>query len=265
MLRNVRCLPDYDGSPALLIVGHDITELKAAQERALQSERLAAIGQMVAGLAHESRNALQRSQACLEMLALQLEDRPAAAQPDRPHPAGPGRPPPPLRGRPRVRGPDQAGHPRVPARRGLAARPGRTSSRSATAGTPSLHEPSRSLNLTLPGRPVPARAGLPQHPGQRPGRVPRSRRDPDRGRRRPRSTAGRRSGSRSATTGRGSTPSSATRSSTRSTPPRPRGPAWAWPSPSGSSRPTAAGSASASRRAGAPRSSSPCRENRTEP
>jgi two-component system, LuxR family, sensor kinase FixL len=78
MLRNVRCLPDYDGSPALLIVGHDITELKAAQERALHAERMAAIGQMCAGLAHESRNALQRSQACLEMLALKLEDRPTA-------------------------------------------------------------------------------------------------------------------------------------------------------------------------------------------
>ena len=72
MLRNVRCLPDYDGFPALLIVDHDITEQKAAQERALNSERLAAIGQMCAGLAHESRNALQRSQACLEMLALKL-------------------------------------------------------------------------------------------------------------------------------------------------------------------------------------------------
>jgi two-component system, LuxR family, sensor kinase FixL len=33
---------------------------------------------MVAGLAHESRNALQRSQACLEMLALHLRDRPEA-------------------------------------------------------------------------------------------------------------------------------------------------------------------------------------------
>ena len=59
-------------------MGHDITELKAAQDRALQSERMAAIGQMCAGLAHESRNALQRSQACLEMLALRLEDRPQA-------------------------------------------------------------------------------------------------------------------------------------------------------------------------------------------
>jgi PAS domain S-box-containing protein len=76
MLRNMRCLPDYDGAPALLIVGHDITELKRAQERALNSERMAAIGQMCAGLAHESRNALQRSQACLEMLDLKLRDRP---------------------------------------------------------------------------------------------------------------------------------------------------------------------------------------------
>lgn len=76
MLSNIRLLPDYDGSPALLIVGHDITELKRAQERALNSERMAAIGQMCAGLAHESRNALQRSQACLEMLELKLRDRP---------------------------------------------------------------------------------------------------------------------------------------------------------------------------------------------
>ena len=49
-----------------------------AQEQLLQSERLAAIGQMMAGLAHESRNALQRSQACLEMLGLEIKDRPAA-------------------------------------------------------------------------------------------------------------------------------------------------------------------------------------------
>jgi two-component system, LuxR family, sensor kinase FixL len=54
----------------------DITDLKRAEERAVQAARLAAIGQMVAGLAHESRNALQRSQACLEMLAMEVEDRP---------------------------------------------------------------------------------------------------------------------------------------------------------------------------------------------
>src|SRR5437763_1451539 len=55
-----------------------ITYVKQAQRRTLQAGRLAAIGQMVAGLAHESRNALQRSQACLEMLALAVRDRPEA-------------------------------------------------------------------------------------------------------------------------------------------------------------------------------------------
>jgi signal transduction histidine kinase len=59
-------------------LGHDITTVKQAQEQVLQSERLAAIGQMMTGLAHESRNALQRSQACLEMLAMEVQDRPAA-------------------------------------------------------------------------------------------------------------------------------------------------------------------------------------------
>jgi two-component system, LuxR family, sensor kinase FixL len=73
---NARRLDDFEGGPAILGVGQDVTELKRAQDRALQSERLAAIGQMVTGLAHESRNALQRSQACLEMLALADKDRP---------------------------------------------------------------------------------------------------------------------------------------------------------------------------------------------
>jgi PAS domain S-box-containing protein len=62
----------------ILAVGHDVTDLKQAQQRALQAERLAAIGQMVSGLSHEGRNALQRSQACLEMLALDVKDRPQA-------------------------------------------------------------------------------------------------------------------------------------------------------------------------------------------
>lgn len=75
---NARYLPDYEGAPGVLEVGQDITFLKESQERALQAERLAAIGQMVTGLAHESRNALQRSQACLEMLTLVVRDRPEA-------------------------------------------------------------------------------------------------------------------------------------------------------------------------------------------
>src|SRR4029077_2783817 len=77
---NVRHLLHYEDGPAILKVGQDITYLKQAQEQALQAERLAAIGQMVAGLAHESRNALQRSQACLEMLALEVKKQPKALE-----------------------------------------------------------------------------------------------------------------------------------------------------------------------------------------
>jgi signal transduction histidine kinase len=47
----------------------EVGKRKEAQEQALQAERLAAIGQMVAGLAHESRNSLQVIQASAEMLA----------------------------------------------------------------------------------------------------------------------------------------------------------------------------------------------------
>jgi PAS domain S-box-containing protein len=61
-----------------LKIHSDITDLKAAQERAFQAERLAAIGEMITGLAHESRNALQGSQGCLYRLSWRLEDRPEA-------------------------------------------------------------------------------------------------------------------------------------------------------------------------------------------
>jgi two-component system, LuxR family, sensor kinase FixL len=47
----------------------DISERKRAEEQALQAERLTAIGTAMTGLAHESRNALQRSQASLDMLS----------------------------------------------------------------------------------------------------------------------------------------------------------------------------------------------------
>jgi two-component system, LuxR family, sensor kinase FixL len=43
-----------------------------------QADRLATIGEMVAGLAHESRNALQRSEACLERLRFRLTEQPEA-------------------------------------------------------------------------------------------------------------------------------------------------------------------------------------------
>lgn len=70
---NAQRLDDFDGEAAVLAVGQDFTEQREAQERLLRSERLAGIGQMIAGIAHESRNALQRIQSCTEMLELQVE------------------------------------------------------------------------------------------------------------------------------------------------------------------------------------------------
>ncbi|MHC4133364.1 MAG: PAS domain S-box protein [Planctomycetota bacterium] len=74
-----KTLKDGDGNVVgVLSVGHNVTELRDAQERVVQAERLAGIGEMITGLAHESRNALQRIQACLEMLSLEVEGRPEA-------------------------------------------------------------------------------------------------------------------------------------------------------------------------------------------
>jgi PAS domain S-box-containing protein len=67
-----------DGPAAAVLLGYDVTDLQEAQRRTLQTERLAAIGQTAAGLAHEGRNALQRSQACLSMLELRLRGQPEA-------------------------------------------------------------------------------------------------------------------------------------------------------------------------------------------
>lgn len=72
-------LPDDQDNPSgILAIGQDVTALHEAQTRSVQAQRLATIGEMVTGLAHESGNALQRIQACLEMLALQVQDQPAA-------------------------------------------------------------------------------------------------------------------------------------------------------------------------------------------
>ena len=68
-------------------IAEDITEQKRIQQELedkhnelLRSERLAAIGEMVTGLAHESGNALQRSQACLHMLTDCVKDRSRALE-----------------------------------------------------------------------------------------------------------------------------------------------------------------------------------------
>ncbi len=76
-----KVLKDAAGASfAVLVMGHDITELEQAQQRALQTQRLATIGQMAAALAHEGRNALQRIQANAETLEFELESDPSAIE-----------------------------------------------------------------------------------------------------------------------------------------------------------------------------------------
>ncbi|WP_372721812.1 ATP-binding protein [Novipirellula sp.] len=66
-------LKDGEGeAEAVLAVGVDVSDLVEAQSRALQSERLAAIGQTMTALSHESRNALQRIKAASDVLSLEV-------------------------------------------------------------------------------------------------------------------------------------------------------------------------------------------------
>lgn len=60
--------------PGHLILANfiELTNLSQGNESHVQSERLAGIFQMVTGLAHESHNALQRAQGCLDLLELDL-------------------------------------------------------------------------------------------------------------------------------------------------------------------------------------------------
>jgi PAS domain S-box-containing protein len=51
-----------------------ITERKLTEQRLVIAERLAAIGEAMEGLSHEGRNALQRSQACIDLLRFHVAE-----------------------------------------------------------------------------------------------------------------------------------------------------------------------------------------------
>ncbi|HEY1378713.1 MAG TPA: ATP-binding protein [Gemmataceae bacterium] len=57
-----------------------VLKVQEMEERALQAERLAAVGQMIAVLTHESGNALARSQVLLATLAEEVQGRPEALE-----------------------------------------------------------------------------------------------------------------------------------------------------------------------------------------
>jgi two-component system NtrC family sensor kinase len=65
----------------VITIGEDVTEGHVAQQRILQSEKLAGIGQLAAGIMHEINNPLATIGACVAALENRVEDDlPAAAQ-----------------------------------------------------------------------------------------------------------------------------------------------------------------------------------------
>ena len=57
----------------VITIGEDITEWRQAQHRLAQTEKLAAVGQLAAGVMHEINNPLATISACSEALALRVE------------------------------------------------------------------------------------------------------------------------------------------------------------------------------------------------
>jgi two-component system NtrC family sensor kinase len=65
---------DHGDVTHVITIGEDVTESREAQERFAQAEKLAAIGQLAAGVLHEINNPQATIAACAESLALALGD-----------------------------------------------------------------------------------------------------------------------------------------------------------------------------------------------
>jgi PAS domain S-box-containing protein len=63
---------EYEGKPAVLSMGRDVTARRELERQLVQSDRLAALGTMAAGVAHEVNNPLAYLMLNLEWIARQL-------------------------------------------------------------------------------------------------------------------------------------------------------------------------------------------------
>jgi two-component system NtrC family sensor kinase len=64
----------------VITIGEDITQAKLVQQQIAQTEKLAAVGQLAAGVMHEINNPLATIGACVEALNTRLDDLPLAPQ-----------------------------------------------------------------------------------------------------------------------------------------------------------------------------------------
>jgi two-component system sensor histidine kinase HydH len=74
---SVSPIPDENGhSVGAVIILRDLTEIKRLEEKVRRSEKLAAIGKLAAGVAHEIRNPLSSIRGFAHFLSHTLQDRP---------------------------------------------------------------------------------------------------------------------------------------------------------------------------------------------
>jgi PAS domain S-box-containing protein len=70
-IKSVVC--EWEGAPAVLAFARDVTERKAIQRRLVESDRLAALGTLAAGVAHEINNPLTYAQLSAQHVSRLLE------------------------------------------------------------------------------------------------------------------------------------------------------------------------------------------------